>query len=151
MFAVLLGRRGKHMSRGRPVAMKFYLVLLLAFLSIGQVIFYNEARADAGQFNGVYAGTQTLTENSSVINYSQCLKGPFKRKLVVQDGSVTYVFNPTYQGTVTGTVDADGDVSGNTAEPAGGVNLSGKIDGTSFTGEIWSLYCTYTLNLKRAP
>jgi len=139
------------MFRGIPVKRKFDSVLPLALFSIGQVIFQNEAHADAGQFNGVYAGTQTLTENSSVINYSKCLKGPFKRKLVVQDGTFTYVFNPTYQGTVTGTVDAEGDVSGNTAEPAGGVNLSGKVDGDSFTGEIWSLYCTYTLNLKRAP
>jgi uncharacterized protein YdeI (BOF family) len=139
------------MSRARLVMVKSDLVLLLALFSMGEVVFQNKARADAGQFNGVYAGTQTLTENSSVINYSKWLKGPFKRKLVVQDGTVTYVFNPTYQGTVTGTVDADGDVSGNTAEPAGGVNLSGKIDGDSFTGEIWSLYCTYTLNLKRAP
>jgi hypothetical protein len=124
---------------------------LLGLLCAGQIFLSGQARADAGQFNGVYAGTQTLTENSSVINYSQCLKGPFKRKLVVQDGTITYLFNPTYQGTVTGTVDADGDVSGNTSEPAGGVDLSGRIVGDAFTGEIWSLYCTYSLDLKRAP
>jgi hypothetical protein len=131
--------------------MRFNLVVLSAFFSIVQITCQSSAHADAGQFDGIFAGTQTLTENSSVINYSQCLKGPFKRKLVVQGGTFTYVFNPTYQGTVTGTVDADGDVSGNTAEPAGGVNLSGRIVGDAFTGEIWSLYCTYSLDLRRVP
>jgi hypothetical protein len=139
------------MVTGRPIAVKLRLVAAFCLLGIIQIMCTSYARAYAGQFDGVYAGTQTLTENSSVINYSQCLHGPFKRKLVVKNGTVTYVFNPTYQGLVTGIVDADGDVSGDAAEPAGGVDLSGKIEGDNFTGEIWSLYCTYSLQLRRVP
>jgi hypothetical protein len=139
------------MASGRLIAVKLCLIAAFCLLGIMQMTCMSSARADAGQFDGVYAGTQTLTETSSVINYSQCLKGPFKRKLVVKDGRATYVFNPTYQGLVTGIVDADGDVSGNAAEPAGGVDLSGRIEGGAFTGEIWSLYCTYSLQLKRVP
>jgi hypothetical protein len=138
--------------RGRnPKAMKFRSAIAVGLSCVVQIIYQSEALADASQFDGVYAGTQTLLENSSVNNYSKCLKGPFKRKLVVKHDTVTYVFNPTYQGTATGTVDADGKVSGNAKEPAGGVNLSGKIDGDAFTGEIRSLYCTYSLDLKRTP
>jgi hypothetical protein len=131
-------------------AMKFRAAIAVGFSCVVQMIHQSEAHADASQFDGVYAGTQTLSDNSSVNNYSKCLKGPFKRKLVVEHGTVRYVFNPTYQGTVTGTVDADGKVSGTAKEPAGGVNLSGKIDGDAFIGEIRSLYCTYSLNLRRA-
>ena len=107
--------------------------------------------AQAAQYDGVYAGSQTLTEGGSAPNYSQCLRGPFKRRLVVKDGAATYTYNPTYQGQVTGTVNADGDVSATAAEPSGGVGLSGKIAGDAFTGEVWSLYCTYSLELKRVP
>ena len=140
-----------NMASGRFVATKLRLIAAFCLLGITQITDMNSARADAGRFDGVYAGTQTLTENSSVINYSQCLKGPFKRKLVVKGGMATYVFNPTYQGLVTGVVDTDGDVSANAAEPSGGVSLSGRIEGDAFTGEIWSLYCTYSLQLKRVP
>jgi hypothetical protein len=107
------------------------------------------AAAQTTQFDGTYAGTQTLSENGSVANYSECLKGPFKRKLVVKDGAAIYTFNPTYQGQVTGTVNADGDVSGSASDPSGGEALSGRIAGDDFTGEVWSLYCTYSLQLKR--
>jgi hypothetical protein len=110
-----------------------------------------EAGAQTSQFNGVYTGMQTLTENSSDLNYSHCLRGPFKRKLIVQDGSVSYTFNPTSQAGVTGTVSSAGDVVASASEPGGGARLSGKIAGNDFTGEIWSIYCTYSLELKRAP
>lgn len=114
--------------------------------------FGNAAAAEnVAGYDGTYAGTQTLAENSPVANYAKCLRGPFKRKLVVKDGAVSYMYNPTYKGTVTGTITPTGDVSGVEKTPAGGVSLSGRIDGDTFTGEVWSLYCTYTLQLKRVP
>jgi hypothetical protein len=107
------------------------------------------AHAQSAQYDGVYAGTQTLSESGPVANYSQCLKGPFKRHMVVKDGIVTYTFNPTYNGQVTGPVSADGDVSASAPNPAGGVVLTGKIAGEGFSGEVFSLYCTYAVELKR--
>src|SRR5579872_861790 len=98
--------------------------------------------ADAqSQYDGVYAGSQTLSDSGPGPNYSQCLKGPFKRRMVVKEGVATYTFNPTYQGQVTGSVTADGDVSGNSPEPSGGVALSGRVVGDGFSGQVWSLYC----------
>ena len=100
------------------------------------------ADAQSAQYDGVYAGTQRLSEAGPVANYSQCLKGPFKRRMVVKDGVATYTFNPTYQGQVSGLVSTDGDVSGSSREPTGGVALSGRIVGDGFSGQVWSLYCT---------
>ena len=57
------------------------------------------------------------SENSSDNNYSECLRGPFKRRLVVKGAAATYTYNPSYQGEVTGTVSADGDVSGSSSTP----------------------------------
>jgi hypothetical protein len=128
--------------------LKLRVVLVLCLLCVAEMADTSSARAQVDQFDGVYAGTQTLTENSSVINYSQCLKGPFKRRLVVKGGTISYVFNPTYQGEVRGTITPAGDVDGDASE-GGGVDLSGKIQGDTFTGEIWSLYCTYSVQLKR--
>ena len=126
-------------------------IIVIGSLGLWPVFAGNPAAAQPSQYDGVYAGTQTLTERGPVANYSQCLKGPFKRKLVVRDGTATYTFNPTYQGQVTGTVSPDGGISGSAPEPSGGVALSGKIEGDVFTGEVWSLYCTYSLELKRLP
>jgi len=121
---------------------------LLTIVSLSSV---TTAAAQPARYDGVYAGSQILTDKGPSPNYSQCLPGPFKRHLVVKDGVATYTYNPTYQGQVTGTVGADGDVSASASEPTGGVSLSGKIQGDDFTGEVWSLYCTYSLTLKRVP
>ena len=107
--------------------------------------------AEPASYDGVYAGTQVLSERSSDQNYAQCLKGPFKRKLVIKGGEATYVYNPTYQGAATGKVSPDGDVSATDSAATGGVSLSGKIAGDAFTGEVWSLYCTYSVTLRRTP
>jgi hypothetical protein len=101
------------------------------------------------QYDGVYAGSQKLSDAGPGPNYSQCLKGPFKRRMVVKGSVATYTFNPTYQGQVVGSVTADGDVSGNSSQPTGGVALSGRIVGDGFSGQVWSLYCTYDVELKR--
>ncbi len=108
------------------------------------------AAAQTSQFDGTYAGSQTLSQDAQAQNYSECLKGPFKRKLVVGNGTATYTYNPTYHGQLTATVSPDGDVRGGSSEGSG-VALSGKIEGNAFTGEVWSPYCTYSLSLKRAP
>ncbi len=125
---------------------------MIAFF-IGGVSVVADTRPAAAQvvkYDGTYVGLQTLTEDSAGNqNYSKCLKGPFKRRLVVKDGAVTYTYNPTYQGTVTGSVSADGDVTASASPPSGGVSLSGKIEGDDFTGKILSVICTYSLRLRR--
>jgi hypothetical protein len=108
-----------------------------------------DAAAQNDRFDGTYAGLQTLAEKGPTPNYSQCLRGPFKRSLVVRGATATYTYNPTYQGTVTATVSADGDVRGSDNSANGGVNLAGRIADDTFTGEVWSLYCTYSVQLKR--
>jgi len=127
--------------------------LAALFLSFGvaSLTGTKSAEAQTVQYDGVYAGMQTLTEGGSVHNYSECLKGPFKRSLFVKNGAVTYLYNPTTNMEVIGTVSPAGDISASASTPAGGVSLSGKIQGDQFTGEIWSLYCTYSLELKRTP
>jgi hypothetical protein len=109
------------------------------------------AQAQLGKFDGTYAGLQTLSDDGAEHNYSKCLHGPFRRKLVVKDGTVVYVYNPTSQASVTGKVTADGDVAAEGSAPSGGTSLSGRIEGDAFSGEVWSLYCTYSLQLKRVP
>lgn len=109
------------------------------------------ADAQSAPYDGIYAGSQKLSDGGPVANYSQCLKGPFKRRMIIKDSVATYTFNPTYQGQVSGSVTADGDVSGSSPEPTGGVALSGRIVDGGFTGQVWSLYCTYDVALKRMP
>jgi hypothetical protein len=127
------------------------ILTILCGVGIALMNYSGHALAQAAKYDGVYAGSQTLTDHSVDNNYAQCLRGPFKRRLIVKDGVAVYTYNPTYQGQVTGTVSTDGDVSGSTSEPTGGVALSGKIQGDDFTGEVWSMYCTYALQLKRVP
>lgn len=107
------------------------------------------ALAQDPKYDGSYTGSQALAQNDEVKNYSKCLRGPFKRTLVVKDGTVTFVYNPNSLAAVSGTVGADGEVSAYQSTPQGGVKLTGKIQGDDFTGKIWSAICTYSLQLKR--
>jgi hypothetical protein len=126
--------------------MRGYLAIMIC---VGGTSIANVALAQSANYNGTYAGLQTLTENVAFPNYSKCLRGPFKRKLVVTDGTITYAYNPKYHREVTGTVSVDGDVSAYLPTPDGGVKLAGKIQGDDFTGEVWSVLCTYSLELRR--
>ena len=139
------------MSGDRYAVAARYAAMIVAAAGLTMAAGRNIATAQSTNFDGVYAGTQTLTENGSVANYSKCLRGPFKRKLVIKGNIVSYVYNPTYQGTVTGTISVDGNVLASEDTPSGGVRLSGRIEGDNFKGQVWSLYCTYTLDLKRTP
>jgi hypothetical protein len=109
------------------------------------------ALAQPVNYDGTYAGSQTLMENSAIGNYPNCLRGPFKRRMIVKDSTVSYTYNPTYQGAVTGTVTPGGEVTGYVATPEGGVRLTGKIAGDAFTGEVRSVICSYSLQLNRTP
>ena len=126
--------------------LKICLIITAFSISISPI---NFALAQSKKHDGIYAGSQTLAENGSVANYSKCLPGPFKRKLVVKDGAFTYTYNPTYQGQIAGTVNADGDLAAGASSQTEGVSLSGRIQGDDLTGEVWSLYCTYAIALKR--
>jgi hypothetical protein len=143
--------RGEIMRIDGPWGARLRTAAILYVAGTASIVAVTSAAAQPASYDGVYAGQEVLTENSSDQNYSQCLKGPFKRKLILKDGTATYTYNPTTQALVTGTVSADGDVSAGAQTPSGGVSLSGKIAGDQFTGEIWSLYCTYSLQLKRVP
>ncbi|HEV2185590.1 MAG TPA: hypothetical protein VGR70_00175 [Stellaceae bacterium] len=135
----------------RYLAKSSRLAAMLGSLGIALVVGVHSAPAQTAQYDGVYKGTQTLTDDPNDHNYSKCLKGPFKRQMVVKDGAATYTYNPTYQGQVVGTIAADGTITGSEETSAGGVALVGKIDGDQFTGKVWSIICTYTLDLKRVP
>jgi hypothetical protein len=132
-------------ERSRTVRGRIGLVAAAVLLALAA----GSADAQSAQYDGIYTGSQKLSDGGPVANYSQCLRGPFKRRMVVKDSVATYTFNPTYQGQVRGSVTADGDVSGSSPEPAGGVALSGRIVGDGFSGQVWSLYCTYDVELKR--
>lgn len=139
------------MSVQRILVKPACLVALLWSPGIVTGLGIGRALAQTTQFDGTYAGTQTLTGDPADHNYSKCLKGPFKRKMVVKDGKAVYTYNPTYDGQVPGIVDPDGNVSGSAETSSGGVALSGKIQGDAFTGKVWSIICAYTLDLKRTP
>jgi hypothetical protein len=139
------------MRVGRFGGIEKQFAAVVCVIGIASAFHVSSADAQNNKFDGTYVGLQTLTEKPAGGNYSQCLKGPFKRQLMVKAGTANYTFNPTYQGQVAGSVSADGDVRGSSSEPTGGVGLAGKIDGDTFTGEVWSLYCTYSVNLKRTP
>ena len=139
------------MAFGLYERIDFHCVIMLITAGLISMTDVNYASAQSSKFDGVYTGVQTLTDKPSDLNYSHCLRGPFKRKLIVKDGAVTYTYNPTSQAQVTGTVSADGDVIASESNATGGVNLSARIQGDELTGEVWSVYCTYSLQLKRMP
>ena len=129
--------------------MKFYLkALAVAATVIVGAIASGPAKAQPANYDGTYAGTQALA-GIGTANYSQCLPGPFKRRLVIKGGTVSYAYNPTYQGELTGTISAGGDVSATGSTPTDAVKLTGKIDGDAFVGEISGAFCTYAVELKR--
>jgi len=107
--------------------------------------------AQSDKYDGIYIGLQTLSEAPPGGNWAKCLRGPFKRRLVIKSGTAVYTYNPTYQGQVIGTVSADGDVVASASTSSGGLSLAGKINGDDFTGEVWSLICTYSVQLRRSP
>src|SRR5580704_11830243 len=113
----------------RHAAQRAARCIALICAGVASVLNVGPALAQSTNFNGTYAGTQTLTDNGPSPNYSECLRGPFKRKLVVKDGAVTYAYNPTYHREVTGTINADGGVSAYLPTPDGGVKLAGRIQG----------------------
>jgi hypothetical protein len=139
------------MSVKRNVGGAVRQAAMLGSLGIASVVGMGIAAAQTAQFDGVYKGTQTLTDDPADHNYAKCLKGPFKRKMEIKDGKAVYTYNPSYDGTVPGTVDADGNISGSVETSSGGVALFGKIEGNQFSGKVWSIICTYSLDLKRAP
>jgi hypothetical protein len=139
------------MRAGRNLGGAVRLATMLGSLGIASVWGMNLAAAQTARYDGVYKGTQTLTDDPNDHNYSKCLKGPFKRKMEIKDGKAVYTYNPSYDGQVPGTVDAAGNISGSVETSSGGVALFGKIEGDQFTGKVWSIICTYTLDLKRAP
>jgi hypothetical protein len=139
------------MSAERTLVKAVRLSVFLCSFGMACGLGVNSAAAQTGLFDGTYAGTQTLTTDPDDHNYAQCLKGPFKRKMVIGNGAVTYTYNPSYDGQVTAEVDADGTVTGSVETSSGGVALFGKIQGDQFTGKVWSIICTYTLDLKRVP
>ena len=139
------------MRAGRNLSGVVRLTVMLGSMGIASILGPAGAAAQTAQYDGVYKGTQTLTDDPNDHNYSKCLKGPFKRQLVVKDGAATYTYNPTYQGQVVGIVAENGEVTGSEPTPAGGVALVGKIEGDRFTGKVWSIICTYAVDLKRVP
>jgi len=126
-----------------------YVAIVVFAVGLNSTADMAAALAQGAKYDGSYTGTQTLTQNDEVKNYSKCLSGPFKRTLVVKGGTVSFVYNPTSAAAVLGTVAADGEVSAYESTPQGGVKLTGKIQGDDFTGKIWSAICTYSLQLKR--
>jgi hypothetical protein len=144
-------RLGKNVRIGKGKRSATIAAAALLAAGVAALPAAGAAAAEPANYDGAYAGTQSLSERSSDQNYSKCLKGPFKRKLVVKGGEATYIYNPTYQGAVTGKVSADGDVSASDPSATGGVSLAGKIEGDAFTGEVWSVYCTYSVKLRRMP
>jgi hypothetical protein len=139
------------MSVRRNVGGAVRLAAMPGSLGIAFVLGMGVAAAQTTQFDGVYKGTQTLTDDPADHNYAKCLKGPFKRKMEIKDGKAVYTYNPSYDGQVPGVVSADGSVSGSVETSSGGVALVGKIAGDQFSGKVWSIICTYSLDLKRAP
>ena len=139
------------MSAARTLVKTICLSAMPCALVLTCVHEVKSAAAQTAQFDGLYKGTQTLTDDPNDHNYSKCLKGPFKRKMEVKDGKALYIYNPSYDGQVTGAVDAGGNVSGSVDTSSGGVALFGKIEGDQFTGKVWSIICTYKLDLKRVP
>jgi hypothetical protein len=139
------------MGVGRNLGWTVRLAAMCLSLGVGCVLGINFAAAQNTQYDGVYAGSQTLTSDPADHNYAKCLKGPFKRKMVIKDGKAVYTYNPSYDGEVPGIVDADGNVAGSVETSSGGVALIGKIQGDQFTGKVWSIICDYALDLKRVP
>ena len=69
-----------NMSARSKLGRMVRLSVTVASLGTASVAGIDPTAAQTAQFDGVYAGTQTLTDKSSGHNYSKCLKGPFKRK-----------------------------------------------------------------------
>jgi hypothetical protein len=133
----------------RPRAGYGAIAIVVFAVGLSSTVDMNSALAQSAKYDGNYTGTQTLVQNEEVKNYSKCLGGPFKRTLIIKGGTAAFIYNPTSSAEVLGTVGADGEVSAAESNPQGGVRLTGQIQGDDFTGKIWSVICTYSLQLKR--
>jgi hypothetical protein len=105
------------------------------------------AQTTAANYDGNYSGMDTLIPDAN--NHKACLGGPFQRTLVVQSGIVTFSYNKTFYADLKGTVGPDGTVTASVATAAGGANLTGKIQGKTFTGRVGSALCAYSLQLTK--
>ncbi len=85
-------------------------------------------------YDGTYTGEATVSTNSS----GKCFFASLSKTLTVKNDQFTYAFSETDHTVVTGTVGRDGTVNSFAPSPGGGVHLSGKIQGSAFTGQAVS-------------
>ena len=100
-------------------------------------------------YDGSYTGIQTLTRAVSAQGCTGTVGLQQQRTLAIADGKFSFMFNRAYNVLVTGVVSADGSLDGFANSSAGGTRLTGNIQGTTFTGEVHSGYCEYSLRLVR--
>lgn len=123
-----------------------YSLAVTAFI-LPLIISPFHAHAQAGSFDGNYAGTTTLVYDPNSVK--GCDSAPHQRNLTITNGAFSWMFNPTRNEVIPGRVSTDGTVSGFVASSYGGVTISGQIQGGTFTGKVGTAGCTYAIQERK--
>lgn len=111
----------------------------------GKRIVGQQPRNPSAPFDGDYVGTIVLTRTNGNCGGT----GPFPKSVRITHNKWAFTYNRTNRELISGTVNPDGTVSGFGTSSSGGNSLKGRIQGSEFTGEVGSAYCTYSLQLKK--
>jgi len=99
----------------------------------------------AGNFDGTYRGTFTLTHNGS----GQCGSTVINRTMTVRANSATLPFNPSQGFVATGMIREDGSFS-LIGQTVGRITIAGLIQNGMVSGTFDSNQCKYDVALRRA-
>jgi len=98
----------------------------------------------AGNFDGIYRGTFTLTHNGS----GQCGSTVINRTMTVRANSGSLAFNPSQGFVATGMIREDGSFS-LIGQTVGRVTIAGRIENGTVNGTFDSNQCKYDVALRR--
>ena len=125
-------------------------IFLSAAAGLAVPLFVPSALAQMTQYDGTYVGTRTVIYNPST-NTKDCgATGEAQaRTMKIVNGVLSFVYNPTGNEVITGTVRADGSVAASGTSFSGGNSLTAKVQGSDLVGQYGSGYCNYSFQLKK--
>ena len=129
--------------------MKKHLVIVgcVVFASVTTGLI-SYAQAPATTYDGRYVGQVTNVE--AISGNPACGAGGFLKTLIIQNGTFSLVYNAAHNETIQGTVGPDGTISGFGTSNVGGNRLTGKIQGATIIGQVFSATCRYSYQLTKS-
>jgi hypothetical protein len=99
-------------------------------------------------FDGTYSGALAVkTDNHQ--GRTPCAFIDPSRTLTIQGGKFAFVYYPTANVVLNGSVQSNGSLTASGTSPLGGVSMKGSIQGGVLTADVTTTYCVFSLTMKK--